>query len=238
MRTHGLVSERGQSLVELALLLVLIALVALGILRLLGVSVADVFCQVVTGIGLQTGLCPGGSGPLFSDDFSGDLSNWEFLRGNNWSQENEQLCVGRGGEHRALALDSDATDYTVAVDALLTRGNGYGVYFRASTDDLGRLQGYIFQYDPGYGSGQFLYRQWVNGYERSPFARGAPPAGFEWLGTERHIEVVVQGNTFTARVDGETVLVAQDDAWTSGQAGLRTWDGTDVCFDNFTVTAP
>ncbi len=231
------VNEKGQSLVEVALILALVALVAIALLQLFGVSLGDVFCRVVIGIGVESDLCTVDSGAIFRDDFGGDLSGWDLLMGNRWEQRDGQLCAGPG-HHRAVAPGSNGGDYAVSVDANLERGWGYGIFFRTSFDDNGRLQGYIFQYDPGYGSGAFLYRRWVNGYETSPFARHYPAGGYQWFGASRHIEITVSGNTMTTRIDGETVLVAQDDTFQSGQAGLRTWASSTVCFDNLVVTTP
>ncbi|MBN1317497.1 MAG: hypothetical protein JXA42_18590, partial [Anaerolineales bacterium] len=84
----------------------------------------------------------------------------------------------------------------------------------------------------------FLFREWINGYERDPMATADPPAGFKWYGIQRHIVVRVSGNSFTAFIDGVSVLTAQSDSIAYGQAGLRTWGSADVCFDNFTVTVP
>ena len=228
-------AQRGQSLLEFALLLVLVAAVVIGVLVLMGVRLADLYCQIVTGIGMETTLRT--AGPLFQDDFSGGLDDWDFMRGNRWEQEEGQLCAGPG-EHQGSAPNSQATDSTISMDVILHQGKGFGVFFRSSMDERGRRQGYIFQYDPGYGKGQFLFRKWTNGHERPPFARSSPPAGFQWIGVKRHIVVVVSGSTFTAKVDGQVVLTAQDSSYSAGEAGLHTWANSDVCFDDFTVTVP
>lgn len=39
----------------------------------------------------------------------------------------------------------------------------------------------------------------------------------------------------SAYVDGELVLAAVDDIYTSGGAGLQTWSSSNVCFDNFKI---
>lgn len=237
-RSHT-ADERGQSLSEVVLLLALLVLVAIGVLRVLGVSLGQVYCQIVSGLGIESQSCAvADNGPLISDNFNGDLSQWDFLTGNNWDQEDGRLCAGPN-EHRALIQGSAGENFTVSVDATLDEGSwGYGVFFRSSVDESGRLQGYIFQYDPAYGSGEFLYRRWVNGYELSPFARARPESEFQWFGTQRHVEVEVRGDTMTTRIDGRTVLTAQDSAFDSGSAGLRTWISSRVCFDNFQVTSP
>jgi pilus assembly protein Flp/PilA len=57
MRTHRRARERGQGLVEYALILVLVAVVAIVILAVAGNSVRDIFCDVVINLGA--------SGPSF-----------------------------------------------------------------------------------------------------------------------------------------------------------------------------
>jgi hypothetical protein len=95
------------------------------------------------------------------------------------------------------------------------------------------MNGYSFQYDPGYYPGSFIFRKWVNGREiATPFAVSKAP-GFDWYSAPRDVRVVVKGDTFTAYVDGQPVLTAQDSTYTSGGTGLRTWDSTQVCFDQF-----
>jgi len=144
------------------------------------------------------------------------------------------LCCDRWGGIFNNEFAGD--DYTVNIDkANLIRGNGYGVWFRAQ--DYDRPEGCIFQYDPGYRGGSFLFRKWVNGHELRPFAVQRS-LGFDWHGDDHDVQVVAEGNTFTAYVNGEPVLTASDDTYTEGGVGLRTWDRTQVCFDDFTITTP
>ncbi|GJM41202.1 MAG: hypothetical protein DHS20C20_14840 [Ardenticatenaceae bacterium] len=239
MKRVSFFSEEGQGLAEYGLLLTAVALTAVGILSLLGVRVGDVICQAVEGLGAD-GVC---DSSIFSDDFSQGMDKWRswYNRPNNWTisdEEDPQLChVGKGGDF-LLAENSDGNDYTVSTNANIDSGNGYGVFFRATENENGRLDGYTLQYDPGYGGGEFIMRKWVNGYELSPpFARAKPPSGFQWHDVDRQIEIEVEGDTFVTYVDGEQVLVAQDDSYPEGGAGLRTWSSSQVCFDDFTVTS-
>lgn len=231
------VYERGQSLAEYALLLTAVALTAVAILSLLGVRVGDVLCQVAGGIGAEA-VC---DDLLFFDDFANGPDKWDSFYGHddNWTltdDPDQQMCHTGSGGDLILANGSQGSDYLISTDANLSSGNGYGVFFRASENENGRIEGYTFQYDPGYGGGQFIMRKWVNGYELwPPFATAKPPAGFDWHNVERQIQVDVQGDTFTAFVDGEEVLAAQDDSYKEGQAGLRAWSSSKACFDDFTV---
>jgi Flp pilus assembly pilin Flp len=95
------------------------------------------------------------------------------------------------------------------------------------------MNGYVFQYDPGYSPGSFIIRKWVNGRELSVPIAVAKASGYDWYNTPRDIQVVVKGDTFTAYVDGTPVLTATDSTYTSGGTGIRTWDSTQVCFDQF-----
>lgn len=230
-------TERGQGLTEYALLLTAVALTAVAILSLLGIRLSDVICQVAEGIGAEA-IC---DDLLFADDFSQGLDKWRsfYGQGKSWTitdDDNPQLChTGSSGDF-LLANDSKSADYTISTDAAISKGNGYGVLFRTSENEKGRIEGYTFQYDPGYGGGQFIMRKWVNGYELyPPFAIAKPPAGFNWHNVDRQIEVDVIGGVFTARIDGTEVLVGKDDSYPEGGAGLRTWSGSQACFDNFSV---
>ncbi len=237
MNRFHFLEESGQSLAEYALLITAVGLTAVGILSLLGVQVGDVMCRAVEGLGAD-GVC---DNTLFSDDFSQTMDNWRsfYNQLDNWEitdEDDAQLChVGDGGDF-LLAENSNGEDYRVSTDANLDSGNGYGLLFRASENENGRLEGYTLQYDPGYGGGQFIMRKWVNGYELwPPFATASPPDDFQWHDVDRQIEVEVEGDTFTTYVDGEKIMEAQDDTFPDGGAGLRTWSSSQVCFDNFTV---
>lgn len=243
MKTHRSTDKQhGQSAVEVALLMGMIVLVVIGVLRVMGVDLQDVFCRVVNGIGLQTAVCPG-NGVIFWDDFTDGLDGWEIDRGSNWRVQDGELCAGPGAEHRAYGIDSEGSNYTISLDATLKRGNGYGVYFRANESNV---NGYTFQYDKGFGApGAFIFRKWINGQEMSPFQPWQPaPAGFQWYGVKRHVVIAVQGNTYTASVDGQVVATAVDNAtnpapfFDNGRVGLRTWGGTEACFDNVQITVP
>jgi len=144
-----------------------------------------------------------------------------------------------GGEHRAFAVAGDTswTDYTVELAASLLKGDGYGVYVRASNPQA--VNGYVFQYDPGYNrsaGGEFLFRKVVNGSESAPIARVKAPAGYDWYAQGRTIQVEVRGNTLVASIDGTTVLQVQDSTYSSGTIGVRTWDSTEATFDDVRVT--
>lgn len=228
--THQSRAAVGQSLLEYALLLALVAVAVVLALSLLGVRVRDVYCAL-TGVLGSDGIC----GALLTETFD-DLADWYVERG-TWTTE-DGFLLGGDGEGR-IFRDVGADDYTITLDGVnLLEGDGYGVWFR--TDPGPPLNGYTMQYDPGYGSGEFLIRKWVNGHELSPIARAKPEDvgldGFDWHNRDHQVQVVVKGDTFQAVVDGQVVLEAEDDTWTGSQIGLRTWDGTHVAVDGVTAT--
>lgn len=176
--------------------------------------------------------------PIFVDTFDGKkiASIWSQL-GNSWSVQGNKLRVGHpqpaNGEHRLLANHAPVSDFVLSVDAHLIQGNGYGLFFRVSGETL---NGYSFQYDPGYQGGQFIVRKWVNGYELWPPIAAAAAPKQDWYGGNHNVTLKVQGNSFAAMLDDVVVLTGQDSTYQTGITGLRTWYGGKATFDNYTVT--
>ncbi len=225
MRTSGhpfRMVPRGQSTVEYSLLLALLIVTVTLSLAALGIRVQEILCLVLRPFGVDA------CATSFYDTFD-SLSAWVIDRG-HWSVRDGELCGGPG-EGR-IFKDLEDGDYTITLDgATLARGNGYGVYFRVS--EVPAFNGYSFQYDPGYRA--FIFRKWVHGHEIAPPFAVARARDYDWYGEPHQIQVVANGNQFTALVDGTPVLSASDDTYTSGGIGLRTWDGTRACFDSIAV---
>ncbi len=175
---------------------------------------------------------PSGPTPLFSSDFS-SMSMLKVLSG-KWVTAGGILQSLASMESRLSFGDDTWTDYSISLNANLTTGSGYGVYYRA--DGKSAISGYCFQYDPGWGSGgAFLVRKVVNGTESSPIAVTKIPAGFPIYNTQHQIQITVSGSAQTIYVDGVKMLTLTDSTFTSGSAGLRTWDSTRAEFDSVTV---
>lgn len=229
MRNNTKKKENGQGLVEYALIAALVGVIVILALSATGTSLKEAFCTVASGLAMEE-LCS--DAVAMREDFA-DLSDWNISWG-NWEIKDGQLHGSRWGGifHNGFSGE----DYTITIDvANLTQGNGYGVFFRSQNPD--NPEGYIFQYDPGYGSGAFLFRKWVDGHELSPLAVEYP-SDFDWHGEERQVVIDVEGDTFTAYVDGEEVISASDDTYQEGGIGLRVWDSTEADFDDLTVTTP
>ncbi|MDY7039304.1 MAG: family 16 glycoside hydrolase [Chloroflexota bacterium] len=240
MRRDERRSQLGQGLVEYALIILLVGVVVSGTAYTLGPGIGEVYSALnmeLTGGQVEPpGPQPTAVGPTPTPTPTpqpADWDEWQVTDGRKWRVEGNSYCAGPGGEHRSFYGAENWTDYEITFKAMLDQGNGYGVYFRATHYE--KANAYVFQYDPGYGTGAFLYRQIVNGREKSPFARALAPDDYQWHEVEREVRLRVEGNTFTAYVDGEVVLHARHSEYTHGGVGLRTWDGSDACFQDFQV---
>lgn len=226
-------SHRGQSITEYAIILALVAVCVLLLLSLTGQSVAEVLCSVVDGLNLgDRNSCTN-----FLNDTFGNLNNWERIwGGDNHTLNDGKLCMK--GDERLLNKQPLPDDYKVSMNyAQLSSGNGYGIMFRMNQSGT-NYAGYTFQIDPGLGK-RFAFRRYDrNGAELStPLSMASAPANFNWSAPHK-VDVVVKGDKFAAYIDGVLVLTASDSTYPSGQVGLRTWDSTDACFDDLSVTAP
>ena len=232
--------SQGQSNVEYAIIIALIAVLVIVVLALLGVQLGSVYCSVVDIFIDAPAQCGGDSSTVLLQDPFDTLDDWNFTAGNGWELLDGQLAVTQGGEQRGFTGDANWTDYSVQVEqANLKQGNGYGVYFRISNEPA--INGYVFQYDPGYHggaypNGAYLIRKVVNGNETPPIAVAAAPDRFEWTNVTRTIKVDVRGSSFTTSIDGTTVLQAEDTQFAAGRVGLRSWDSSRATFDDLVVS--
>ncbi len=176
---------------------------------------------------------PAPAGALFASGFDA-MDGLTPLQG-KWEVAGDTLVNKGGGEHRLVMGDTAWTDYETTLRATLNQGKGYGIYYRADEDK--DISGYVFQYDPGYGKGEFLVRKVISGRESTPIQRIAIPDGYPVYGQAHDIAVSVSGDRHVIRIDGETVMDFQDDSFMSGAVGLRTWGSTNAAFDNISVTA-
>jgi fructan beta-fructosidase len=216
--------RQGQSMIEIGLIIALVAAIAVVGVTATGTSTSTTLCRVVNTFGDSSGC-----GVLFADTFA-NLNAWQIAAG-TWASVNGAL--NGGPKEGRVFVPLKANDYTITVDsARLTEGNGYGVFFR--TQNFGSINGYSFQYDPGLGG--FAFRKWVGGSEiATPIAFAKAPAGYDWYAASRNLQISVSGSTFSATLDGQTVLTTTDRTYTDGGMGFRTWDSTKASFDNVIV---
>ena len=155
----------------------------------------------------------------------------------SWSTEGGFLVGKRNksGEQNIVFGSDKWKDYSVEVSGTLFKTNGkkgtqqspgYGLYYRATDNDgNGKYTGYRFQYDAALGD-KFVVRKVVDGKESAPF-QSAKMKDFmddEDIYNKNHtVNVAVKGEHHTIKVDGVTVLEFDDDTFSQGKSGLRTW---------------
>lgn len=220
-------TELGQGLIEYGLIaLLVVAISALALIEF-GPGTEDLYQTTLDSLSdVQEGD--------ISEDFL-NLDDWVIGWGKKrWKMQDGKLV---GKRNAGIFLkDFSGEDYTIDVEgANLSKGRGYGVFFRTQNPD--KPEGYIFQYDSRFRGGSFVFRKWVNGRQKRPFAVQKAP-DFDWHDTEHDIQVQVEGSTYTAFVDGQEVLSASDNTYTEGSVGLRTYGGAQASFDGLNVTTP
>lgn len=169
---------------------------------------------------------------LFSSNFS-DMNGLNPLTG-KWKVKKGALEPIGNGEHRLVFGDTSWTNYEATINATLTRGEGYGVYYRS--DDEENISGYVFQYDPGYGRGEFLVRKVLNGKEEGPIQRAAIPESFPVYSQSHQITVSIENDRHIIKMDGGVIFDFQDSTFSSGMVGLRTWGKAKAYFEDVSVS--
>jgi hypothetical protein len=231
---------RAQGLLEYVALISLLMIGSLLVLNLYGVSVSDLYCNAATAIGSQEACLA--QETYCEDTFDGDLNGWKPSYGKP-ATGNGQMCFPSAiFTMNQCSMKTGQSDYVVKLDDVnLYKGDGYGVFFRATDNGKG-LNGYAFQYDPGLRSGKYpngalIIRKWVNGREvYEPIA--ITPMSPDVYNTPHNFEISANGDILTVNMDGKQVLTAQDDTYTNGGTGIRTWDGTSGCMGNFSILEP
>ena len=225
-----------QGLIEYALIVVLIAIATLAVLQISGVSIYNVYCRVASIF--SSTACQ--TSTVYCNDGFNSLSGWQVTAGasNQWTVSNGQLCASGYGiltNKCSMSSSLPTADYVAQIDgAKLNSGNGYGIFFRSTNGSQG-INGYAFQYDPGFNG--LVIRKWVNNAEINPPIAFKSMPGADWYGTTHTLSVKVSEDTFTGMVDGVPVLTATDSTYPSGGTALRIWDSTQVCMDNFSVNS-
>jgi len=229
--------EFGQGLLEYALLLLLVGVSILLVLRLMGLSVRDVYCDIVALITNQDSCS---NQVLCSDSFDDPaFKGWNWVYGapsmNRVNNNPGQLCLSNSNQlYNQCSQNKEQKDYSILMkNSILYNGNGYGIFFR-TTYLKGKANGYIFQYDPGLRA--FVIRRWVDGKEiNPPFAKTPIPPNYPIYNTPHDIKIDVIGNNYVIYIDGQKILDVTDDVYQKGGIGLRTWDSTNFCTDEITL---
>ncbi len=158
------------------------------------------------------------------------------------------------GAHDAMILlqgGEEWKDYVFEADARAERGH-VGLWFRADMHNEGGgngrgVQGYYLVLDPSHKK----CRLWrarkdglrpagskeveVNNFSNpTPIAEQASPASAthgSWI----RLRVEVKGSRIACSINGQTVITAEDDTYTTGSVGLFAYKSADARFDNIRV---
>lgn len=228
---------KGQALVEYALLILLIALVAGLALNAMGVSIPEIYNQAMAG---------GRGDDLACNPLARAGKDWEAFEDKFWrggivqQHSGYQVCPLCGG----LLPGYSGRDYRVDLSGVKVKNvnptwNGYGVTFRAKYDKKG-LHGYMFEIEKVNKNApvQIYFSKWVNGKQiRPPLAVQNLPPDFDW-NNPPDISVKVEGDTFVAYLNGKEVLKASDKTYAEGGAGMVANLGTRLDFADFLLNPP
>lgn len=226
----------GQGIVEYALIMVGVAVVVILVLNVTGLSLRDVYCEVVSGLG--SAACEA-NGCSYTFDASSDLDAWEGKNMERFAVEGGKACITGNGSSADSYLNSTCTsdlessDYSinfedVTVDRVVNnnKNTGFDVWFRAEDDK----NGYLFIYNSR--TNRMRFWKVVNG-KWIKLSEAKVPS--EWQSQEFDLNINVEGDTFTAYKDGQAVLSAKDSAYTEGTVGIRNKPSSKSCIGNMEV---
>ena len=166
-------------------------------------------------------------------DTATDVAAWQVLTGD--ATTTDGAAVRASGFARVQAVDTRLVDGTIAIDATLINGPGFGVYVRSQFDDRSRVtSGWSVQVDTGWGKGALLVRRWSNDWEAHPVA--VTDIAKERLYGSHTLVIDLAGDQLHARWNGAEVhldlaeaLRRLGDQWRTAdgdQLALRTWGTT------------
>lgn len=226
-------TEHGQGLVEYALLIALIGIVAVAALSATGNSVEDVFERIAAVFQGQESACT----PVASAGTKWDPSPTNSFWKGGIAQEGDgyqvcPLCIGMlpGYTDSDYRLDLSG----VQVTNTKSSWNGYGVAFRSEYGPKG-LNGYMFEIERQNKNAatEIYFSKWINGKQiKIPEALVTLPAGIDW-NNPPDMSIAVEGDTFTAYLDGKQILQTRDTTYRSGGVGVLANDGTQLDFSDF-----
>jgi hypothetical protein len=207
------------------------------------ISMAAVLVCAALACGIDENVVPSG-GVLFQDDFSNTSSGWDKQRSTS-----EGMTDYENGQYRIQVLTAKTrvwanphlsfTDVYIDADAVRQGGpedNDFGVICRYRDED--NFYYMVIASDGYYGIVKVKDGDaTLLGSERMGSSESIQSGN-----TSNHIRAECVGSTLTLYVNGQKLDSQQDAEFASGDVGLiaSTYEeiGTDVLFDNFTVTKP
>jgi Flp pilus assembly pilin Flp len=240
MGTQKSKMESGQGLVEYALIMVLVSLVVVGSMGAMGVSVRDVYQNIADAFNGNKAV--DALRNFYTNTFDEDMSSWttaewKKLFGGRWRVQDGKLI---GDRDAATFLDDfNQDDYTLTATGITFNNDkknwlGGQLFFRTDPDTQ---NGYTFEIEKRNNGqdAQIHFQKWVNGYQINPPLASAPiPAGFNW-DNPTDIQIKVDGETFTAFLDGDQVLQISDSSYKSGTVGIASNQGSRMEVDDIRI---
>lgn len=220
--------ERGQGLVEYALIMIGMISSVILILNITGTSLTAVYCQVVSNLG--------GSGCGFTSTFeeANAQEDWECWKKEDYMAiEGGKACVSPSKETylNRCSIDFGPADFTMDLkDVSIDKSKGKNPEFHAVFRAQDEKNGYYFSYNVK--SNNVRFWKIVEG-KRITLEKARVPR--DWRDQELDFQIRVEGDNFTALKDGEQILTAQDDAYREGQYGFRNRKSPKICLGEITV---
>ena len=175
---------------------------------------------------------PASASTIYYDSLQrGPAPGWHATHG-RWHWTDQGLVSSHGENRIFLDVLDDESEYKVDFSADLLKGKGWALFWASSLDGRKRVSGYSFQYDPGYGAGAYLLRQWQKNRESVLLA---VPADLD-QGVFHDFAFTIGSDGFRALQDGRPVLSYDKPLEPSGDLlGFRTWANSQAVFRNFNV---
>ncbi|NPV75717.1 MAG: hypothetical protein HPY59_05000 [Anaerolineae bacterium] len=255
-------NRAGQGTAEYVILIALLVLIVIAVLSIAGVSLQDIYKGISSLFppstevpGVSTPVNPGSTDTpketetsepkaLFEDNFLDEkLSGWLTLQASLWKGKWSAADGKASGEPLSAMLvkNFSQSDYVVTARGVQLKNiknsyNGFGVYFRAN--HLRNGEGYMFEYEKKNAAdpGLIFFSKWVKGSQLfPPIASATLPPDFDW-NAPHDVQVLVEGNTFAAYIDGVQALTGEDDLYREGSAGMAVNNGSIATIESFTIT--
>ncbi|MDF2988979.1 MAG: hypothetical protein K0R50_4489, partial [Eubacterium sp.] len=169
--------------------------------------------------------------PDFMDDFEDqNADNWTTY-GGSWSAASGAYTVNPGDGYKAVANGTDFRNFVYEADVTISGGtasDNAGLIFRVSEPTVGadNLKGY---YAGICNNGKVQIGRFNNGWKELATA----PVSIEANRTY-HLKIEANGPEINVFIDDILIAGAEDDMWTHGAIGMRTWK-VNAKYDNVAV---
>lgn len=171
-------------------------------------------------------------------NFDSSDNRWNITNG-SWSNHIEGV-QNDGSSYRNwlfinnLTLGTDS--YTVSATATLNSGYGWAVFFDGQLNDSGAYSGLTLQYDPGWGDGAIILREWQDNQEAYPKTISWFDEQFNAFGTSHSLTVERAGADVTVYLDEQVLFTESISEPAGGLLGLRSWANSEVVFQSLQAT--